>query len=270
MAANGTENLEKLLSDFYVLTGMKICVFDAEGNELCYYPKRYCHFCDALRRDGAMAALCERDDRQARAACAATGREMIYTCHAGLTECIAPILTGGVLSGYIMIGQIRAEGTPAASVAPLPAETEERYARLPVVPMEKIRSALHIVRVCAEYDRLKAYLQETTRSFPALFACYVSERIGEDIGVTRLMRDFHLSRAELYKRVREGFGMSPAAYIREQRLLAARRCLAEGRLPVGEVAKMCGFCDYTYFSKLYRKRFHETATAAREGAREGK
>lgn len=263
MAEKGMENLEKLLADFYILTGMKICVFDAAGNELCYYPKRYCHFCDYIRKDPSLCALCERDDRQARAACAATGREMIYTCHAGLTECIAPILTNGALTGYIMIGQIRAAGAAVATAGPIPAEIAERYAHLPVIPMEKIRSALHIVRVCAEYDSLKAYLQASSRSFSALFSYYVSERIGEDLGVERLMRDFHLSRAGLYEKVREAFGVSPAAYIREQRLLTARRYLAEGDLPVGEIAKRCGFCDYNYFSKMMKKRFGECAASLR-------
>ena len=42
--------LDDLLKGFYNLTGLKICVYDADGVEISYYPDRYTSFCGYLRQ----------------------------------------------------------------------------------------------------------------------------------------------------------------------------------------------------------------------------
>ena len=69
--------LRSLLKDFYNLTGIKTCLFDAQGNELCYYPQKHSSFCAYLRRDEEMNARCERCDREGFAACRALRAQLV-------------------------------------------------------------------------------------------------------------------------------------------------------------------------------------------------
>lgn len=57
---------------------------------------------------------------------------------------------------------------------------------------------------------------------------------------------------------RERFGCSPMAWVREQRLLLARRRLLEGQSTVMEIAVSCGFGSSSLFGRYYQSRFGES------------
>ena len=73
------KSLEKLLEDFYNLTEIKACIYDLEGNELCYYPSKFSGFCEILRRDEAMEAKCKDCDKLAFDICRKTHSQYSYT-----------------------------------------------------------------------------------------------------------------------------------------------------------------------------------------------
>lgn len=65
-----------------------------------------------------------------------------------------------------------------------------------------------------------------------------------------------LSRSQFYRKVKEYTGMPPGSFIREKRLLEAKKILEGGMFPtVKEVAHQVGYCRMDYFSKLFRERF---------------
>lgn len=49
--------------------------------------------------------------------------------------------------------------------------------------------------------------------------------------------------------------MSFVDYVRWVRMAKARTILQKYHLPVGEVAKRCGYADSDYFSRLFRRQF---------------
>ncbi|HWH26377.1 MAG TPA: AraC family transcriptional regulator [Pseudolysinimonas sp.] len=61
---------------------------------------------------------------------------------------------------------------------------------------------------------------------------------------------------------------TPAAYIRDERLRNAAQLLtdAPGRLPVSEIAVVCGFGDVTTFTRAFRKQFGMTPRDWRSNA----
>ena len=63
-----------------------------------------------------------------------------------------------------------------------------------------------------------------------------------------------LSRAQLYRRVKQLSGESPVEILRKARLARARDLLAAGAAP-GEVAYATGFTSPSYFSKCFREEF---------------
>jgi AraC-like DNA-binding protein len=59
-------------------------------------------------------------------------------------------------------------------------------------------------------------------------------------------------------------GMPPGRYLIQMRLQEACRLLVETNLSVSEIAGRLNFRDRLYFSRVFRKRFHMTATDYRK------
>jgi signal transduction histidine kinase/DNA-binding response OmpR family regulator/tetratricopeptide (TPR) repeat protein len=78
----------------------------------------------------------------------------------------------------------------------------------------------------------------------------------EQFGPAELARLLGLSERTLYRRLGELAGLTPAAWLREQRLHQARALLeAGGSDTVAAVAAAAGFVSAQHFSKLYTERF---------------
>lgn len=260
------DELQRLLADFYILTGIKICIYDSEGDELCYYPERYTPFCRQLRSFPEMEERCRRCDRNALAECKRTRRAFLYRCHAGLTECMAPISLQGSTRGFIVIGQIRedpSEFVPAREGEAIAPSEEERlsalWRTLPVVPRRKILAAMHVLEACAGYDRLKRFVQESGESLSTRLETFIEAHLRENLDVGTLCRRFSLSRRELYELTHTRYRCTPAEFVRLRRLGCAAKLLKETELSVTQIAEECGIGDYNYFSKIFRKTYGVSA-----------
>ncbi len=86
---------------------------------------------------------------------------------------------------------------------------------------------------------------------------YVTSNISEtDISVGDMAFELNMSERQLYRRVGELTGFTPAAFIREVRLQQAAHLLEQdNRALIKEVARQVGFRSASYFSKAYKKRF---------------
>lgn len=256
--------IESLLYDFYNLTGIKICIYDSAENELCYYPEKLSPFCRLLREDAAADRQCLACDRRAFEECKRTHRRAVYTCHAGLLECFSPILYNEKIIGYIVIGQVRAEGSAPEAAAKGEGALARLYEALPRIGMDKINSAIHILDACAGYEYLKTLVSDYDERIDARIAAHIEENLAGDLSVGRLCMAFHLSRSELYALFRTYFGASVADFIKERRLQKARMLLEQTRLPVNKIAALCGIPDYNYFSKQFKRAFGLSPTAFRK------
>lgn len=77
-----------------------------------------------------------------------------------------------------------------------------------------------------------------------------------------LCDELHLSRSNLYRKIKALTGRSPAVYIRSLRLQKAREILLSSSLSVKKVAYEVGFSDPSYFSKSYTDEFGESPSAS--------
>ncbi len=90
----------------------------------------------------------------------------------------------------------------------------------------------------------------------------VRENIGDfQFGVNSLAGIMHLSRKELYRRVKAQTGLSVNAYIQEIRLVVAREKIESGEVSsMGELAHSVGLRSANYLSRLYRAQYNRTPT----------
>ena len=255
-----TKELDSLLMDFHTLTNMKICIYNSKGEEVEYYPERFSSFCSRLREDKDKEALCMECDAKALRLCKETRKAQIYTCHAGLTECVVPVMDAlGTIKGFIVIGQMRgAEGaceTPMLVGDTLNGSLSKEFSLLPIVPKDKLAAAVHILEVCAGYELLKKAVEEFEMGLETRIEEYVRKNIAENLCVENLCREFRLSRVELYNVIYRGYRCTPAGYVKARRLDFASELLKTTNLSVNKIASKCGIPDYNYFSKVFKRAF---------------
>ncbi|WP_433287621.1 helix-turn-helix domain-containing protein [Pseudonocardia sp. CA-142604] len=83
--------------------------------------------------------------------------------------------------------------------------------------------------------------------------------------VEELARRHHVSVSRAYA-LFERIGTTPGAYLREQRLLAARGMLSDprrARLPISRIAVAVGFLDLSTFERAFRRQYGMTPAAWR-------
>ncbi len=93
-----------------------------------------------------------------------------------------------------------------------------------------------------ELDPISAIIQDNIRS--------------EVFGVPELAKALSLKERTLYRRIKAITGLTPNGLIRELKLLEAQKIASTQKInSVTDLAKMLGFKNGNYFSKLYKERF---------------
>jgi AraC-like DNA-binding protein len=267
MQTYNLQKLKELLRDFHSLTGMKICIYDNNENELCFYPEKLSSFCKLLREDGAMDARCRDCDRRAFAECNKTHRQYVYTCHAGLIECVSPITYGGGIIGYVAIGQIKEDKHARLidAIAKKDGELEQAFNSLPAMSRDKINSAIHIMDACTGYEYLKSLMTNVENDIESRISSYLANNLQGDLSVSKLCSVFHLSHSEIYAIFKTYFSSTPAEHIKKCRLIRACELLKSTKLQVNKIAANVGIPDYNYFSKIFKKEFSVSPRQYRKG-----
>ncbi len=111
---------------------------------------------------------------------------------------------------------------------------------------------------------------QKSRQIQQFYECVMNE-IGEgDISLGAIAKKLGISRRQLDKNSRELLTISLHEGVRNLRLLGAREICREGRAAnVKELARMVGYRDAGYFSRLYREAFESSAVEDLKGVRSG-
>jgi AraC-like DNA-binding protein len=93
-------------------------------------------------------------------------------------------------------------------------------------------------------------------SFLAEFDQIISEQMSDPaLSVDSISRTMGLSRAGLYRKLKESAGSTPNDYIRSRRLELARRMLLTSDLSISEICYRTGFNTPSYFAKCFKDEF---------------
>jgi len=77
----------------------------------------------------------------------------------------------------------------------------------------------------------------------------------EEFNIESLVKQFGMSRAQLYRKITELTGYSPNNFIREVRLKNAVKLIETQKGNISEIAYETGFNNPSYFSKCFQRRF---------------
>ena len=258
------EKLQKLLKDFFAITGIRITVFDESMHELIAYPQQVAPYCALIRESRAGLNACMNCDRQACQAAAEKKKTHVYRCHAGLAEAVTPLYGNNMLIGFLLFGHV----FPYASHEEGWQEISRRCAALPVdkeklreaiwqaepVREEYVRSAAHILHAVASYLILERMATLREDLLEVRLDNFIVSHYTEALDAAHLSQALGIGKTQLYALTKKLYHQGMAARIRELRMEKARSLLREQRdLPLAEVAWQCGYMDYNYFFTVFKR-----------------
>lgn len=255
------ERLDRLLYDFYQITGLTVSVWDSQINQLAFQPKEMRSFCRAIRSTPKGEHLCFLSDRSLCMECGKTGKAVSRYCHAGLIDTAVPIKFKDTILGYMMFGQIADK--PSASVRPALEKLSKNlgldcdylhglYDELETHDSEKIDSIANILKMATRYLWLSEYIKIGYDTTASKIDDYIRTHLNEDLSVGSLCEAFGLSKNRLYDISHEWFGCSIGEYISKLRIEEAKRLLRTTDLPINQICAKVGIKDYNYFSKFFK------------------
>ena len=267
------ERLDKLLYDFYRITGLTVSVWDTNLNMLGYQPKEMCNFCRKIREYPEGNRRCFLSDKEVFNECARTGQPATRVCHAGLIDTAVPIKFQDKILGYMMFGQ--AVGTDKKKAHPKIRKVSEDlnidsdllmkyYGELDTYDEEKIEAAANILKLSARYLWLSEYIEVKHDPYASVIERYVRDHADEEISIQKICLETGISKNRLYKTSHESFGMSIGDYISSVKIKEAKHLLTSTNLSIGSICERVGIKDYNYFSKFFKAHTGITPTGYRK------
>lgn len=257
------EKLDKLLFDFYTITGITISVWDGDFHQLSFHPREMCAFCQTIKSTEKGKLACFMSDRKLCMESSKTGKPTKHICHAGLVDLAFPIKHKDTVLGYIMFGQIpdKNEEDMKYVIEKLckdlgldSAKLSEEYRMLSKYDEKLIDSAANILKQATRYLWLSEYINIEYDDTATKIDEYIRQNLSENITVALLCQELKLSKKRLYAISHQNFGVPIGDHICNLRIDEAKRLLESTDLQIQQIASMVGILDYNYFSKFFKLR----------------
>lgn len=102
------------------------------------------------------------------------------------------------------------------------------------------------------------------RSIMPMIKEYIDKNFGERISLTDLSEKFGISEKYLSKMFKKYTGENYAQYLNKVRINVALKMLQKTNLSVREIGEACGYSDYPYFARVFKKLTGLSATEIRQ------
>lgn len=98
-------------------------------------------------------------------------------------------------------------------------------------------------------------IQSLAKSDPVISQAVmqINDNLHKKLRLTELAEEYYLSYVQFSRRFKAAVGTTVQDYITQMRIRKAQSLLADGDLPVREIATTCGFANEYYFSNFFRK-----------------
>ncbi len=263
--------LEKLLSDFYTVSGMELSVLDADFHTVAMAKSRGVDFCALIHRAEGAANVCKASDIQNLNKVKTTLEPEIYTCPYGITEAIIPVIRGDAVIAYIISSMgVNTDKTGDEEIISSTESFSGRFSRakldasvaaLKHLGEAELNSHLSLLLLLAEHISNDETLFFAKESIGKLVKSYIKNNLSSKLTLSDIARNLHCSTVTLTEHFKDEFGITVMEYVTKKRMQLSERLLIMTDMPLREIATHSGFADVEYFSRTF-KRFHGIAPAA--------
>lgn len=268
------EKLDKLMYDFYSITGITISVWNSEFRQLSVQPREMCAFCRTIKSTEAGKHACFLSDQELCIKCSNTDKPCKHICHAGLIDLAFPIKYKDHILGYIMFGQIsdKSELEMQSIIETLGKRLgvntkvlADGYRELISYNEAMIDSAANILKLATRYLWLSEYIDIGHDAVATQINEYIHKNLGQDITVDCICRDLNIPKKRLYAISNRNFGVPIGEHICNLRITEAKRLLESTNLSIQQIAASVGVSDYNYFAKFFKLRVGLSPLKYRKG-----
>lgn len=261
------QKIKSVLKNFHTLTGIPVCLYDSDFNAVAYYGEapKYCCF---IRKHSVRNTKCATPDKVAAQKCVKDNTFITYTCHAGITETVAPIIYDNVVLGYLLFGGIKDKEKKYANPQTIATackkygldknEYLEYYKTLKTFDKQTMNACTEIMAICIKYIISEKYIKFDDSIFSSKVIAYLNEHYKEDVTFEQLCSVFHVGKNYLYKTLKNQTGQTINNYLISIRMKNAKKLLEQTDKSVSEIASLVGFYDYNYFIRIFKRYFQTT------------
>lgn len=268
-------DIMSILRDLHKVSGARMSVHSVDGEELFAYPLELSPFCEYIQRDFFVRRDCVQCDRQAYEQLKKSKEPHVYQCGCGLFEGVAPIYHYGVLSGYLMMGQVKDETLKndeyilkcSRRLFSSDEEYNEYFSKIKVLPSERLLSFVRLMGIVAEHMTNHNRITTKEESLPEQIKKFLNQNFSKTITLDEVAARFDCSKSTVMNVFRNKYGTTIIAYLNQIRLEQAEKLICDTDLSFKEISGECGFYDQNYFSKQFATRFGCSPTQFRKKCR---
>ncbi len=258
--------LEKIVRDFYEISGMEISIIDRRGHSIAACRHAGENFCAYIHRSPKCLDMCVLSDTDEIARAETRGGIHTYLCPFGVMETLVPICSCESVVAFIFVAMGLEKGNNDRATASLAGEAGDNLnpdilcecvEKMPHCTRERFDAYASLLPMMAHYIEVNDLLGENDQSLGQMVKNYIDSNLSRKITLADLSWNLHCSTVTLTEHFRRDFDMTIMQYVMQKRMQLAERLLHE-EIPVTEIALRCGFSDVEYFSRCF-KSHHGTS-----------
>lgn len=257
-----SDEVQTLLDDVAALIDARVTFFGPDGSSL-RRGKEMCNsdFCRHIQSCPGGLAKCHAMDAAKQQEAVRSREVLLYRCHAGAHEIIAPVFIHGKCAGFLMIGQFRVDDTLPGGEEIL----EGFYKQLPKFSPEKLSAITGLFRTLIDYITIRELAVLQSDQLRLDIDRYIEQYGHEDIKLPDMAKKLGRSVSSISQFLRRNYGTGFKELLITHRLrLAESFWKSNPEATVAEAAFASGFQDQFYFSRLFRQRKGMTPGEYRE------
>jgi AraC-like DNA-binding protein len=237
-------------------SGMEECIVGLQNPGSC--------FCRLIQTQLGLRPRCEKQDEQMCSRCGGKNDLLVYSCYAGPSEAVMPVLIRGVKIGYAMAGQFRTRPFLPAGIQTLwtdagfPLETlQKAFSEQSYFGKNDLDGMLRLFSMLIKYIVNEKHISVSRTDISKDIIQWVDTHLAEDISLERISDAMQRSRSSISHILKQRLNMSfKQLHILRRIEFFEQIAAIEPELNVQEGAFRAGFRDPLYFSKVYKKVRH--------------
>lgn len=270
------ENIKKLkiLKDFFNIffqvTGLNLDIIDKEGKyHKIYNPKQFSHFCRIIQSTSDGVKTCINSDKEYGLLLAKKKKIIIYTCHAGMTVAVVPIIIkneyiGGLGTGPVFLNKhskkklhnvcSRIKHLPGVDIKRL----KKVFFNMPVISKDKLNVYINLLSLMVNYiieveDKILFLGKSMENSAVIRAKMFINENYSSPLTLKEIADNAFLSPYHLAHLFKKETGVGTMQYVARVRLEEAKKLLLDRSRKIIDICYEIGYRSLSHFNRMFKK-----------------